>query len=324
MNILITGGAGFIGSHIAAFHLKKGDTVHCVDNLSTGNLKNITELSAYQQFKFTQNDILNWPELTTIVHWADRIYHMAAIVGLFRVLAEPIKVLNTNIIGTEKILEAVSSSPKKPKVLIASSSSVYGGNTNIPHKETDALTVKSNGDGLWSYSVSKLVDELYAYGFAKKKNIPIYIARFFNTIGPHQTGQYGMVVPRLIEQAIQGKPFTIFGDGTHTRSFCDVRDTVTMLDLLMKNEAGVGQVVNIGNDYEISINELALLIKKITGSNSTLTYIPYKEAYGLNFDEITRRKPCLKKLRSLIEYKHHWTLADTIADLAKNCTLIPG
>ena len=317
MHVLITGGAGFIGSHIAEYHLQKGDCVYVVDNLSTGSINNISECIKHDNFKYDIADILTWDNLTEAVHWADRIYHMAAVVGLFRVIDHPVEVLETNVIGCERILRAAASSKWQPQLMIASSSSVYGGNVKQPHQEDDLLTLKSSERGLWSYAISKFMDEAFCHAYAQKKGVKVTIVRLFNTIGPRQSGSYGMVIPRFIEQAIQGKPLTVHGNGNQTRSFCDVRDSVVMFDSLINNAKSINEIVNVGNDWEISINNLALLIKKITHSESVIKHLSYTEAYGEEIDDIKRRLPCLKKLHSLITYKNKWSLEDSIKFLAQ-------
>ncbi len=319
MHVFITGGAGFIGSHIAEYHLSKGDQVYVVDNLSTGSLDNIKECIKNNNFQYEIADILTWDGLTEAAHWADRIYHMAAVVGLFRVIENPIEVLATNIAGCERVLRAAATNKWSPQVMIASSSSVYGANTNQPLQEDDYLIYKSTKQGLWSYAVSKFADESFCHAYANKKAVKTTIVRLFNNIGPHQVGSYGMVVPRLIQQAISGEPITVHGDGSQTRSFCDVRDTVTMLDLLINNPKSINEVVNLGYDREISIIDLALLIKKITHSKSVIKHLSYQEVYGESIDDFKRRLPCLKKLRSLISYTNKWSLEDTIRDLAQRC-----
>lgn len=317
MHVFITGGAGFIGSHIAEYHLKKGDQVYVVDNLSTGSMDNLTACLQNNNFQYEIADILTWEGLTEAVHWADRIYHMAAVVGLFRVIQNPVEVLATNIVGCERVLRAAATSKWHPQLLVASSSSVYGRNTKQPHQETDILKLKSSGQGLWSYAISKFADESFCHAYAQKKAIKVTIARFFNTIGPRQSGSYGMVIPRFIQQAIHATPITVHGDGNQTRSFCDVRDTVNMLDLLINNAKSINEIVNVGNDREISINDLAQLTKKITHSDSVIHHLSYQEAYGEKIYDTKRRLPCLKKLHSLITYQHQWSLEDTIQDLAQ-------
>lgn len=317
MHVLITGGAGFIGSHIAEYHLKKGDKVYVVDNLSTGSLNNLSECIKNPNFQYEIADILTWDNLIEAVHWADRIYHMAAVVGLFRVLDNPVEVLATNVVGCERVLRAVATHKWHPQLMIASSSSVYGGNVKQPHQEDDLLTLKSSERGLWSYAISKFADEAFCRAYAKKNGVKVTIVRLFNTVGPRQSGSYGMVIPRFIEQATHAKPITIHGDGNQTRSFCDVRDSVEMFDLLVSNPKSINEIVNVGNDREISINDLALLTKKITHSDSAIKHLSYTEAYGEEIDDIKRRLPCLKKLHSLINFSNKWCLEDTIKDLAQ-------
>jgi len=318
MHVFITGGAGFIGSHIAEYHLSKGDQVYVVDNLSTGSLDNLKNCVKNNNFQYEIADILTWTGLTEAVHWADRVYHMAAVVGLFRVLENPIEVLATNIAGCERVLRAVSANKWLPQVLIASSSSVYGANRKQPHHENDDLIFKSSTKGLWAYALSKFTDESLSHAYAKKKGVKATIVRFFNNIGPRQVGSYGMVVPRLLQQAMNGEPMTVHGDGRQTRSFCDVRDSINMIDRLIDNPKSINEVVNVGSDREISIYDLALLIKRITHSQSEITYLSYQEVYGEELDDTPRRLPCLKKLDSLIRYTHQWSLEDTIQDLAEH------
>lgn len=317
MHVLITGGAGFIGSHLVEHHLNKGDKVYVIDNLSTGSMDNITPYANNANFQYEIEDILTWEHLTKAVLWADRIYHLAAVVGVFRVLENPVNVLATNIAGCERLLRAVATSKWRPQVLIASSSEVYGSSPKQPLSEDDALIIKSAAHSRWSYTISKLADESFSLAYARRMKEKITIVRLFNTIGPRQTGRYGMVVPRFVQQALNGEPITIYGDGTQTRSFCDVRDTVEKLDLLVSNDKSSNEIVNLGNDNEISMNDLALLTKKLTQSHSPIQYLSYEEAYGEPIDETMRRKPCLKKLDSLIRYKNKWSLEDTIKDLAQ-------
>ncbi len=321
MHVLVTGGAGFIGSHLVEYHLNKGHKVHVVDDLSTGSLQNIAVFQGNPHFLFTQADVLTWSELEKSAAWADRIYHMAAVVGVYRVLAEPINVLATNIPGCERVLRAAAANGWKPRIMIASSSEVYGQSqgTDSGFKETDNLIIESAAKNRWNYAISKIADEAFGLSYTRELGIPITLMRFFNTVGPRQTGRYGMVVPRLVEQAVNNQPITVYGDGNQTRSFCDVRDTVLALDALANTTDSVGEIVNVGNDGEISINDLAELIRKRAGSKSHIVHVPYKEAYGEKFDEayidIQRRKPNLTKFFKLTGFQHHWTLEKTIDDL---------
>lgn len=312
MRILVTGGCGFIGSHLADFYLRQGDEVRVVDDLSTGSLQNISSFCDNAKFQFNKSNILTWNDLKQSVAWADRIYHMAAVVGVYRVLNEPINVFTVNINGCEKLFEAISASGSKARVIIASSSSVYGHSTKILLSEDNDLLLKSDKNPLRNYALSKIVNEELAIAYYHSEKIPTTIVRLFNTIGPRQTGSYGMVVPRFIQQACQGRPITIYGDGTQTRSFCDVRDVITAFNLLANQPDSIGQVVNVGHDEEITINDLAKLIKQQANSASEIQYIPFIEAYGQAFSDIKQRRPDLTKLYQLTNFKYQWTLEKTI------------
>lgn len=315
MKILVTGGCGFIGSQITKFHLDKGDEVFVVDNLSTGTKEHIEPFLENKAFQFEQANILNWDNLKGTITWADRIYNFAATVGMFKVISEQMSVIQNNIIACNHILQAVAETQTKPLVVIASSSSVYGDNPKGLLSEEDSLIVKPLTHPLATYAISKLSDEAISYAYYKDYGIPLFVARMFNTIGPGQTGLYGMVVPRFISQACNNEPITVYGDGKQTRSFCDVRDIVVALDLLSNEPKAIGQSINIGNDYEISIYDLAKLVKKLTNSQSPIECIPYKEAYGMDYTDIGQRRPDLKKLKSLISFQHAWDLENTINDL---------
>lgn len=315
MHVLITGGAGFIGSHLTEFHLAHGDSVHVVDNLSTGSLNNIRPALGNADFRFDEADILTWNGLKNAVGWADRIYHMAAIVGVKKVLADPEAVMATNIAGTERVLHAAHASPWNPQIVIASSSEIYGFNTKHSFSETDDVVLRSGGQNRWCYAVTKLADEYLAFAYVRKYDMNIVIARLFNTVGPHQTGRYGMVFPTFIKQAVANTPLTVYGDGTQTRSFCDVRDTVVALARLASSPAAKGELVNVGNSQEIAIKNLAQLILERANSTSPLHFVPYAEAYGEDFEDVTHRRPVLAKLRELTGFVPEWTLASTIDDL---------
>lgn len=322
MHIFITGGAGFIGSHIAEYHLKKGDKVFVVDDLSTGNRENVEFLQQFQGFQFEQADILTWENLTEVIHWADRVYHMAAVVGMLRVLHEPFSVLSTNILGCERVLNAIASSKRQPQLLIPSSSSIYGKNLTAPTDEDQPVIFPSIPDFQWNYALSKLIDEIFCRAYVHEKGVKARIVRIFNMIGPRQTGRYGMVVPRFVQQAFQDGPITVFGDGKQTRSFCDVRDGVIIFDKLLNDEKTIGEVVNVGYDQEISINDLASLVKKISKKNLTIQHIAYDEVYGDAYTETWRRQPNTKKLNTLIDYQQQWCLKDTIKDLYQREQLV--
>lgn len=315
MHVCVTGGAGFIGSHIVEYHLAKGDTVHVVDDLSTGKIENVELFAQEKNYSFDQGDILTWDGLEKSIAQADRIYHMAAVVGVYRVIAEPLNVLRSNIPGTERVLNAAADSKKKPRVIIASSSEVYGNGMSPRFKESDDVIIEVKAQNRWNYPVSKLVDEAYGLSYASHKNLGVIVVRFFNTIGPRQSGRYGMVVPNFIQAALADQPIKVFGTGEQTRSFCDVRDTVVALDLLMNNPKSVGQIVNVGNDREISINGLAALVKEKTKSRAEKIHISYEEAYGQPYVDIMRRRPNLDKFLSLTDYEFKWTLEETIESL---------
>jgi len=316
MHVLITGGAGFIGSNIARFHMEKGDRVHVVDDLSTGQLSNIEGMMASPDFIFDEADILVWEGLEKAVVWADRIYHMAAVVGVFRVLQEPISVLATNIAGCERLLRAMHKSRWNTKLIIASTSEVYGNRPgNVALHEGLELHVSPGLNTRWNYSISKLADEALGLSYAREYGMDITVVRFFNVVGPNQTGKYGMVIPRFVRQAVANEPLSIFGDGSQVRAFADVRDVVNILDMLAENPDSKGEIVNVGSAREITIQSLAELIKARSGSASVIQNISYEEAYGVDFEEIYHRKPDLEKVKRLTDYKIDWSLEETIDDL---------
>lgn len=315
MRVLVTGGGGFIGSHIAEYHLNKGDEVFVVDNLSTGSRNNISMFKGNKAFQFEEANIGNWPHLTASIEWAELIYHMAAVVGVYRVISEPMNVLNTNINGTEQLLQSIGNNKNRPRMILASTSSVYGLSEKQIQSETDALIVSPPHHPLRDYAISKLADEALGLAYFKAKQLPITMVRLFNTIGPRQAGHYGMVVPRFIQQACKHETITIYGDGNQTRSFCDVRDVVHALQSLVETKESYGEIVNVGNDSEISINHLAELIQQHAKSDSEIKHIPYHEAYGNDFTDIIRRKPNLEKLYRLTKFKHQWSLEQTVDEL---------
>ena len=316
MHILITGGAGFIGSHLAELHLARGDKIHVVDDLSTGSIENVRPFLDEPAFHFDHADLLTWDQLDRVAAWADRVYHLAAVVGVYRVLAEPTKVLAVNIAAFERLLRAVNSSGWKPQLVLASSSEVYGHNDHELLREQQDLVISTRTGTRWLYSVSKIADEALCMSFAKHFGIPTVITRFFNTVGPRQTGRYGMVIPRFIEQAVNGEDITVFGPGDQTRSFCDVRDTVAALDKVAEHATMPEPlVVNVGNDREISINDLAAMVVERAGSSSKIRHMPLLQAYGEDFEDIRRRRPALDRLRAMTGFQHRYTLEQTIDDL---------
>lgn len=315
MHVLVTGGCGFIGSHIVEYHLNQNDTVYVIDNLTTGSLKNIAPFKGNPLFHLQIADILHCPDLSKMLSSVDRVYHMAAVLGIYRVIEKPLDVLETNILGTERVLRLVAGSGKKPRLILASSSSAYGNSPKPLLQENDNLTIASPTHPLWGYAISKIADEAYAIAYFRMHQLPITLIRFFNTIGPRQTGRYGMVVPRFVQQACLNEPITIFGDGTQTRSFCDVRDSVVILNLLANNDQSIGEVVNVGLDADITINALAEKVKKHAKSTSEIVHISYQDAYGSHFTDIKQRRPDITKLKMLTNFQHQWNLDRTIDSL---------
>lgn len=317
MQILVTGGAGFIGSNAVKFHLDRGDKVWTVDNLQTGQLKNILPYRHHPNFRFSEADLCYWDEINAAVLWADRIFHLAANVGQKMVLAHPISTLSNNIRGCEALLEAIDKTKANPKVLIASTSELYiHSKENGLTKENCPIKFQSGQYIQETYPVSKFVNEIMALAYTAKTGVHSTIARIFNTIGVNQCSTYGMVVPSFIEQARSGRPITIFGDGEQTRSFSDVRDTVAALSLLLDIPNSKGEIVNVGNDQECSINALAALIKELTNSSSEIHYLSYQEAYGIdNFHDVRRRMPNLEKFRALTGFTPAYTLKETIKEI---------
>jgi UDP-glucose 4-epimerase len=321
MNVFITGAAGFIGSHLVEYHLNKGDSVHGVDNLSTGTMENILSFLKNPNFRFDRADILFWQGLQQAVLKADRIYNMAAVVGVFKVLEDPVNVIKTNVSGCERLLRHSVKNPSNPPVIIASSSEVYGsqGLEELDCCSEDRPVVIKLDEGLrWNYVISKMADEALGMSYVHQFDRNVIIARLFNIIGPRQTGAYGMVVPRFISQALGGQPICVYGDGSQTRCFCDVRDVVVALDLLASNPASCGEIVNLGrNGSSVSIKELAFKIRDKCASISPVVFIPYEQAYGARFRDIQHRKPVIQKLLKLTDMKFKWSLETTLDDLVR-------
>jgi len=301
MKILITGGAGFIGSHLAEALLAKGHEVTILDNLSTGKLENVAHLEGQPNFHIVIGDILNEFLVDKLVERADWVFHLAAAVGVELIVKDPLRSLTTNIKGSEIVLENVYRYHRK--VLITSTSEIYGKNLNGPLKEEDDRVLGSPLKTRWSYSTSKAIDEILAYVYWKEKKVPTVIVRLFNTVGPRQTGYYGMVIPRFVEQALKNEALTVYGTGTQTRCFLYVKDAVDAMVRLMESPAAVGQVFNIGSQEEISIRELAGKIIGLTESPCDITYVPYDEAYEEGFEDMQRRVPDITKISKLIGFK---------------------
>lgn len=301
MKNLITGGAGFIGSHLAEELLRRGEAVYVIDDLSTGSIENIEHLKGHKKFHYVIDTIMNGPLLSELVDKCDRIFHLAAAVGVKLIVESPVRTIETNIKGTEVVLHAANK--KKKKVIIASTSEVYGKGTNVPFKEDYDMVLGSTKNGRWSYACSKAIDEFLGLAYYKEKNLPVVVIRFFNTVGPRQTGQYGMVVPTFVKQALLKHPITIYGDGNQTRSFTFVGDVVRGVIDLANHQEAIGDIFNIGHGDEISIADLAKMVKKMTGSNSEIVYIPYNKAYEEGFEDMPRRAPDISKINKLTGYK---------------------
>ncbi len=301
MRMLITGGAGFIGSHLAEALLDGGHEVFTLDDLSTGAIENIAHLKGRPRFHYTIDSVFNEPLVAELVDRVDVVFHLAAAVGVKLIVQEPVRTIETNVHGTEVILR--NAAKKKKTVFIASTSEVYGKSTSVPFHEDADLVMGATTRHRWAYACSKALDEFLALAYWKEKSLPIVIVRFFNTVGPRQTGQYGMVVPTFARQALSGEPITVFGDGTQSRSFTYVGDVVWALLRLMSEPRAVGEVFNVGNAEEVAIRALAERIKDVSASRSPIVTIPYDQAYEAGFEDMPRRVPDLRKINALIGYE---------------------
>jgi UDP-glucose 4-epimerase len=300
--VLITGGAGFIGSHLAEQLLKRGDDVYVIDDLSTGALSNIEPLQRnpdYQgRFFFVKDTILNYERMLELVGTCDLIFHLAAAVGVQFIIDHPLESLVTNVRGTEFVLELANKFRKK--VVIASTSEVYGKHDHAPLRETDDCVYGSSEKSRWSYAAAKLIDEFAAMAYYRTKKIPVVVVRLFNVVGPRQTGRYGMVLPRFVSQALANKPITVYGDGKQTRTFTHVKEVVDLFMALSECERAHGEVVNLGGVEEVSIFELANRVKKATGSSSEIKLVPYTDVFPKDFEDMLRRVPSTEKLKGLV------------------------
>lgn len=314
MNVLITGGAGFVGSHLAERCLREGYRVAVLDDLSTGSFRNIAHLKANPLFSYTIDSVFHAPVVAELVDSADLVFHLAAAVGVRLIVDSPVRTIETNVHGTEVVLRAVAK--KHKRVLLTSTSEVYGKSTRIPFNEEDDLVMGPTARGRWSYACSKALDEFLGLAYYHEKKVPVSVVRLFNTVGPRQTGQYGMVVPNFVRQALNNEPITVYGDGTQSRCFSHVSDVVEAILRVATSTDTVGQVINIGNDQEISILDLAKRIRERTTSTSEITFVPYDQAYGPGFEDMYRRVPCLKKLQRLVGYRPHTPLDKIIDDIA--------
>lgn len=310
MRFLITGGAGFIGSHLADVLLARGDSVVIIDDLSTGSIRNIKHLKGTPGFEAVLESMENLPLLAELVDDADAVFHMAAAVGVRLIVESPVRTIETNVHCTELLLRMAAK--KKRKVFVASTSEVYGKSADVPFREDGDLVMGATTRGRWSYACSKALDEYLAIAYWREKKLPIVIGRFFNTVGPRQTGAYGMVVPGFVRQALDGTPVTVYGDGTQSRCFTHVADAVRAAVGLMDAPGAVGDVFNIGSTEEVSMMALARQVVRLTGSASPITLIPYAEAYGENFEDMPRRVPSLEKIAAAIGYSPRHSLDDVL------------
>jgi UDP-glucose 4-epimerase len=298
---LITGGAGFVGSHLAEHLLAGGHEVLILDNLSTGSIDNIAHLKGRPRFSYTIDTVANGPLVAELIDRSDVVFHLAAAVGVKLIVEQPVHTIETNVHGTEVVLKHASK--KRKLVFIASTSEVYGKSIDVPFREDADLVLGPTEKHRWAYACSKLIDEFLALAYWKERRLPVVIVRLFNTVGPRQTGQYGMVLPTFVRQAMAGEPITVFGDGTQSRSFTYVGDVVDALVKLAQEPRAVGQVFNIGNTEEITITALAERVRALTGSRSAIRYIPYDEAYEAGFEDMPRRVPDIAKIRQLIGFQ---------------------
>ena len=313
MKILITGGAGFIGSHVSERLLEQGHEVFIIDNLWTGKLSNLDKIQTNKRMHLVVDTILNESVMNELIFKVDHIYHLAAAVGVRNIMDHPVETIDTNVKGTETLLRLANRFKKK--VLIASTSEIYGKHVEHTLSEDDNRVMGSVKKRRWAYACSKTLDEFQAMAYYDEKKLPVVIARLFNTVGPRQTGQYGMVLPNFVQCALLGKPITVFGDGTQARSFCHVRDVVNALTKLMSESKAEGDIFNVGNDYEVSINELAQKVKELTGSHSVIEHIPYEKAYGPGFEDMERRCPNIEKIGELIGFDPENNLDTIIQDV---------
>ncbi len=306
MRVLITGGAGFIGSHLADAYLARGDEVHALDDLSTGGMANIRHLRKHPKFEYTIESVHHRAVVAELVDQCDVVFHLAAAVGVKLIVESPVRTIETNVHGTEVVL--AQAAKKSKRVLVASTSEVYGLSNDVPFREDGNLVMGATTKGRWSYACSKAIDEFLALAYLRERGLPTTIVRLFNTVGPRQTGQYGMVIPTFVKQALAGEPLTVFGDGHQSRCFTYVGDVVGALIKLMDLPTTIGEVFNIGSDQEVSILELARRVKDLTNSRSEIVTVSYEKAYGEGFEDMPRRVPDLSKIGSFIGYRPTKTL----------------
>jgi len=314
MKYLITGGAGFIGSHLTERLVNLKEEVYVLDDLSTGSLDNLGKVRQAPNLHFIQGSVTNEAVVRELVSGVDAVFHLAAAVGVRLIVERPVHTIITNIHGTETVL--ASAEKKGKKVLITSTSEIYGKNDDVPFSEEADMVLGATTKSRWSYACSKAIDEFLALSYFRQSNLPVIIARLFNTVGPRQTGQYGMVLPRFVQQALTGKPITVYNDGSQTRSFSYVGDVVEALIRLVKKPEAVGEVFNIGSDEEISIRELAQKVRELVNPEAEITFIPYAEAYERGFEDMRRRVPDIRKIKEIIGYKPTRKIDEIILEVA--------
>ncbi len=310
---LITGGAGFIGSHLAEYLIAQGQMVHVVDDLSTGSIENLDALRGAPGFEYTIADVRDEPLLAELVDRSQVIYHLAAAVGVRLIVESPVRTIQTNIGCTEVVLKLANKKGKK--VMVASTSEVYGKNEQVPFGEDHDLVLGPTSKARWSYACSKAIDEFLALAYHRARGLPVVVVRLFNTVGPRQTGRYGMVLPTFVRQALMGRPITVFGDGNQRRCFSYVGEVVKALVALSQCDSALGRVVNVGSDQEISISELAALVKEMAGSSSPITYLPYEEAYEEGFEDMQRRVPDTSRLKELVGFSPEMDIRSIVASV---------
>jgi UDP-glucose 4-epimerase len=313
---LITGGAGFIGSHLSEALLAQGDHVLILDDLSTGSIDNIAHLKGAKGFEYFIDSVNNEPLLAELIDRSDVVFHFAAAVGVKLIVEQPVHTIETNVHGTEVVLKHANK--KKKLVVIASTSEVYGKSNDVPFREDSDLVMGPTPKHRWAYACSKAIDEFLALAYWKERKLPVIIVRFFNTVGPRQTGRYGMVIPNFVRQALAGEPITVFGDGKQSRAFTHVADVVTALLKLVNEPNAIGQVINIGNTEEICIEQLAARVRDLSRSKSPIKYVPYDEAYETGFEDMPRRVPDLSRVKALIGYEPRFSLDDILVQVIED------
>lgn len=316
MRYLITGGAGFVGSHLAEELLRRGHEVFALDDLSTGSIDNIRHLKTHDRFHYTIDTVMNRQLTAELVDSVDVVYHLAAAVGVKLIVESPVRTIETNIQATEVVLSLANK--KKRPVFVASTSEVYGKSTEFPFREDGDIVMGNTTKGRWSYACSKAIDEFLAIAYWKEKKLPTVVARLFNTVGPRQTGQYGMVIPNFVRQALAGQPITVYGDGKQSRCFCHVSDVVRALIGVMERPEAYGNVYNIGSHEEISIHDLAKQVREVAGSTSEIVFVPYEQAYEQGFEDMVRRVPDTSKLRNLIGWQPTIPLQQVLGDVVEH------